>query len=135
MIATQRIEVADDLHLDVATAGPLDASPVLFVHGNGPNWQQFVPQFESFGDRYRLIAPSLRGDGRSQAPGAPTVEDFTIARLPPAEFGHPGGGTSSSRPPKPPDAARHDPTPPAPARRRRPCGRSFRPDPNRTEQP
>lgn len=81
MIATQRIEVADDLHLDVATAGPLDASPVLFVHGNGPNWQQFVPQFESFGDRYRLIAPSLRGHGRSQAPGAPTVEDFTIARL------------------------------------------------------
>lgn len=81
MITTHRIEVGGGLHLEVATAGPLDAPPVLFVHGNGPSWQQFVPQFESLGDRSRLIAPSLRGRGRSEAPGAPMVDDSTIARL------------------------------------------------------
>ncbi len=81
MNTTQRIAAADGLHLEVATAGPLDAPAVLFVHGNGPNCRQFAPQFERFGDRYRLIAPSLRGHGRSDLPATPSVADFTIARL------------------------------------------------------
>lgn len=81
MNTTQRIAVADGLHLEVATTGPLDAPALLFVHGNGPNCRQFAPQFESFGARYRLIAPSLRGHGGSDLPATPSVGDFTIARL------------------------------------------------------
>jgi 3-oxoadipate enol-lactonase len=76
-----QIRVSDDVELEVATAGPLDAPPVVFVHGNGPNCRQFAPQFATFSDRYRLIAPSLRGHGRSQVPAEPTVRDFTIGRL------------------------------------------------------
>ena len=81
MEPTQRIRVADDLRLEVASAGPRDAPPVVLVHGNGPNCRQFEPQFTTLADRYRLIAPSLRGHGRSDMPSEPTVEDFTVARL------------------------------------------------------
>jgi 3-oxoadipate enol-lactonase len=78
---TQRVRVADDVSLEVAGAGPRDAPPVVFLHGNGPSCRQFAPQFATLTDRYRLIAPSLRGHGRSDMPNAPTVEDFTVARL------------------------------------------------------
>jgi len=78
---TQRIRVADDLGLEVATAGRPGAPPVVLIHGNGPNCRQFAPQFATLADRYRLIAPSLRGHGRSDMPSEPTVEDFTMARL------------------------------------------------------
>jgi len=78
---TQRVRVADDISLEVADAGPRDAPPVVLIHGNGPNCRQFAPQFTTFADRYRLIAPSLRGHGRSDMPTTPTVEDFTVARL------------------------------------------------------
>ena len=78
---TQRIRVADDIGLEVATTGPRGAPPVVLVHGNGSNCRQFAPQFTTFADRYRLIAPSLRGHGHSDMPSAPTVEDFTVARL------------------------------------------------------
>lgn len=81
MSTRERIAVDGDLYLEVATAGPLDAPPVLFVHGNGPNCRQFAPQFSTLADRYRLIAPSLRGHGGSDRPETPTIEDFSIARL------------------------------------------------------
>ena len=81
MEVSHQIRVADDVSLEVASAGPLDAPTLVFLHGNGPNCRQFAPQFTSFGDRYRLIAPSLRGHGRSGLPDPPTVADFTIARL------------------------------------------------------
>lgn len=81
MTVTQRIRVDEDVCLEVASAGVSDAPPVLFVHGNGSNWRQFTPQLESFADRHRLIAPSLRGHGRSDLPAAPSIGDFTIARL------------------------------------------------------
>lgn len=81
MEVQHRVRVADDVSLEVATAGPPDAPPVVLVHGNGPNCRQFAPQFVSFADRYRLIAPSLRGHGRSEVPANATVRDFTIGRL------------------------------------------------------
>lgn len=81
MEVQHQVRVADDVSLEVATAGPPDAPPVMFVHGNGPNCRQFAPQFTSLADRYRLIAPSLRGHGRSEVPANATVHDFTIGRL------------------------------------------------------
>lgn len=81
MVVPHRIRVAEGVDLEVQCAGPLDAPPVVFVHGNGPNCRQFAPQFATLADRYRLIAPLLRGHGRSGLPATPTVEDFTLARL------------------------------------------------------
>ena len=81
MEPTQRIRVADGINLEVACAGPRGAPPVVLVHGNGPNCRQFAPQFTTLADRYRLIAPSLRGHGRSDMPNPATVEDFRVARL------------------------------------------------------
>jgi len=78
---TQRIRVTDEVSLEVASAGPADAPPVVFVHGNGSNCRQFAPQFAALADRYRLIAPSLRGHGWSDMPNAPSVDGFTVARL------------------------------------------------------
>jgi 3-oxoadipate enol-lactonase len=81
VVVTQRIQVADDVRLEVASAGPCDAPPVVFVHGNGSNWRQFMPQLETFAARHRPIAVSLRGHGRSEMPGTPAVDDFTVPRL------------------------------------------------------
>ncbi|TVR33069.1 MAG: alpha/beta fold hydrolase [Nitriliruptor sp.] len=78
---TQRIRVTSEVSLEVASAGPDHAPPVVFVHGNGSNCRQFAPQFATLAERYRLIAPSLRGHGRSDTPSAPTLEGFTVARL------------------------------------------------------
>lgn len=74
-------EVTADVTLEYATSGPQDAPPVLLLHGNGPNWRQFTPQLDSLADRWRVIAPSLRGHGRSTLPPEPTREDLTVERL------------------------------------------------------
>lgn len=44
--------------------------PVVFVHGFPFDSRMWRPQMEGLGDGYRLIAPDLRGFGRSPAPGA-----------------------------------------------------------------
>ncbi len=74
-------EVTADVTLEYATSGPRDAPTVLLLHGNGPNWRQFTPQLDSLADRWRVIAPSLRGHGRSTLPHEPTREDLTVERL------------------------------------------------------
>jgi pimeloyl-ACP methyl ester carboxylesterase len=55
-----------DVHLYEAGAGP----PVLLLHGwpqDASNWRYVI---ERLADRYRLIAPDLRGFGQSGAPGS-----------------------------------------------------------------
>jgi pimeloyl-ACP methyl ester carboxylesterase len=66
---TVTIQTADagplDVHLYEAGAGP----PVLLLHGwpqDAWSWNRVIPRLA---DRYRLIAPDLRGFGRSGAPG------------------------------------------------------------------
>ncbi|HEX2071351.1 MAG TPA: alpha/beta hydrolase [Thermoleophilaceae bacterium] len=54
-----------DVHLYEAGAGP----PVLLLHGwpqDAACWRYVIPRLA---DRHRLIAPDLRGFGRSDAPG------------------------------------------------------------------
>ncbi|TVR18707.1 MAG: alpha/beta hydrolase [Nitriliruptor sp.] len=74
-------DVAADVTLEYATSGPRDAPSVLLLHGNGPNWRQFTPQLDSLADRWWVIAPSLRGHGRSTLPPEPTHGDLTVERL------------------------------------------------------
>lgn len=41
--------------------------PLVWLHGWGVNGAFFQPQFDALGDRFRLIAPDLRGHGQSSA--------------------------------------------------------------------
>ncbi len=75
------LDVAKDVTLEYATSGPPDAPAVLLLHGNGPNWRQYEPQLDSLADRWRVIAPSLRGHGGSSLPPEPTRQDLTVKRL------------------------------------------------------
>jgi len=75
------VEVTPEVTLEYATSGRRDAPPVLLLHGNGPNWRQFTPQLDSLADRWWVIAPSLRGHGRSSLPPDPTSGDLTVERL------------------------------------------------------
>lgn len=49
------------IHLRDVGSGP----PVVFVPGLGSGHGMFEPQVQAFRDRYRLILPDLRGNGRS----------------------------------------------------------------------
>ena len=47
--------------------------PIVWLHGWGVSGSFFKLQFDALGDRFRLIAPDLRGHGQSSAFGATNV--------------------------------------------------------------
>jgi pimeloyl-ACP methyl ester carboxylesterase len=59
---------AGGLRTHVALAGPLDAPPVLLVHGWPQNWWTWRHVIPSLAAQFRVIAPDLRGHGWSEAP-------------------------------------------------------------------
>lgn len=63
------VQAGPPVNLSVIDTGPRDASPVLFfVQGAGGHALQWVNQLRHFSQRYRCIAPDLRGHGRSDQP-------------------------------------------------------------------
>lgn len=59
------------VRLAVRTAGPLDAPPIVLVHGWAQSSRVFTAQLGSpLAERFRLIAPDLRGHGESEVPAA-----------------------------------------------------------------
>jgi pimeloyl-ACP methyl ester carboxylesterase len=57
--------------LAVRTAGPLDAPPIVLVHGWAQSSRVFTAQLgSSLAERFRLIAVDLRGHGESEVPAA-----------------------------------------------------------------
>ncbi|MCJ8190948.1 alpha/beta fold hydrolase [Sphingomicrobium aestuariivivum] len=65
---TERIKLSTGISLNVATAGPGDARPVILLHGfpeSHRTWRGIVPLLE---DRFRLIMPDQRGFGGSDKP-------------------------------------------------------------------
>lgn len=65
----EEVEVAPGVGIsciDVVPERPLRT--MLLVHGFGGNARQWQHQIEAFSDRYRVIAPDLRGHGRSSRP-------------------------------------------------------------------
>lgn len=50
-----------------------DGSPVLLIHAFPFNSKMWQPQIEAFGNRYRFIAPDLKGFGGSDAPEDPSA--------------------------------------------------------------
>jgi pimeloyl-ACP methyl ester carboxylesterase len=59
---------AQGVRTHVALAGPDDGPPVLLVHGWPQNWWVWRNVIPSLADRFRVIAPDLRGHGWSDAP-------------------------------------------------------------------
>lgn len=68
MIEQHRVALSTGITMNVATAGPADAPPVILVHGfpeSHRTWRDLVPHLA--GD-LRLIMPDLRGFGASDKP-------------------------------------------------------------------
>lgn len=68
MTAFHRVALRTGIELNVATAGPDDAPPVILLHGfpeSHRTWRELVPRLEH---RFRLIMPDLRGFGASDKP-------------------------------------------------------------------
>jgi 3-oxoadipate enol-lactonase len=49
-----------------------EGTPVLLVHGFPLNLKMWQPQIDALGDRWRLIAPDLKGAGESEGPDDPS---------------------------------------------------------------
>ena len=68
MIRAGRVALSSGVTLNVATAGPADAPPVILLHGfpeSHRTWRKLAPLLA---DRFRLIMPDLRGFGESDRP-------------------------------------------------------------------
>jgi pimeloyl-ACP methyl ester carboxylesterase len=61
---------AGGLRTHVALAGPEDAPPIVLVHGWPQNWWAWRHVIPGLAQRFRLIAPDLRGHGWTEAPRA-----------------------------------------------------------------
>jgi len=61
---------AGGLRTHVALAGPEHAPPVLLVHGWPQNWWAWRHVIPRLAERFRVIAPDLRGHGWTDAPAA-----------------------------------------------------------------
>jgi pimeloyl-ACP methyl ester carboxylesterase len=80
-MAIQRVSVVStELSCDVRG----DGKPLVFVHGNAGTREIWRPQIKYFAQRFRVVAPDLRGHGDSDKPtGAYPISAFVgdLARL------------------------------------------------------
>ena len=64
-----------DIQLHYAEKG--SGEPLILLHGNGESGEYFARQTEYFSQRYRVIAPDTRGQGRSPRGSG----EFSISRF------------------------------------------------------
>ena len=79
MIEMRRLSLSTGITMNVALAGPVDAPPVILVHGfpeSHRTWRALVPLL---GNELRLITPDLRGFGASDKPQ--DVADYGTEKL------------------------------------------------------
>jgi pimeloyl-ACP methyl ester carboxylesterase len=60
---------AGGLRTHVAVAGPEDAPPIVLVHGWPQNWWVWREIIPALAERFRVVAPDLRGHGWTEARG------------------------------------------------------------------
>src|SRR5690349_5824758 len=58
------------LRMHLAEAGPTDAPAVLLLHGFPQHWWEWRAVIPPLAERYRVIAPDLRGAGWTDAPAS-----------------------------------------------------------------
>jgi pimeloyl-ACP methyl ester carboxylesterase len=80
-VAVHHVDVPTSrLRTHVLTAGPGDAPVLVLVHGNVSSGRFFAPAMAALAERYRCLAPDLRGFGLSGAAGVDArrgVRDFS----------------------------------------------------------
>lgn len=64
----KRVDLANGIHLNVVDEGPVDAPPLIFLHGFPESHRTWRHQIAHFKDRYRCIAPDQRGYRMSSKP-------------------------------------------------------------------
>jgi pimeloyl-ACP methyl ester carboxylesterase len=75
----QRIALSTGVTLNVATAGPKDGEPIIFLHGFPESHRTWRNQIEALSDRYYCIAPDQRGFANSDKPEG--VENYAPDRI------------------------------------------------------
>lgn len=79
MIENVRFDLPNGISLHCRVAGPLGAPVLLFLHGFPEAAFIWDALLEHFSDRYRCVAPNLRGYAPSSAP--PEAEHYRIQHL------------------------------------------------------
>lgn len=65
----EEVQVAEDVTLSLIEVSPeRPDNTLVFIHGFGGNARQWQYQIEAFAERNRVLAPDLRGHGRSDRP-------------------------------------------------------------------
>jgi pimeloyl-ACP methyl ester carboxylesterase len=64
----QRVALATGVTLNVASAGPADGEPILFLHGFPESHRTWRHQLDGLSDLYRVYAPDQRGFAASDKP-------------------------------------------------------------------
>jgi non-heme chloroperoxidase len=67
-VRMERVRLESGVELEVAFAGPVDGTPVLFLHGITDSWYSFSLVLDRLPPGLRAIAPSQRGHGDSDRP-------------------------------------------------------------------
>ncbi len=63
------VSISPRVRLSVVDAGPRDAEhTILFLHGFGGHALQWEKQLAAYAEKYRVVAPDLRGHGLSDHP-------------------------------------------------------------------
>lgn len=63
------VSISPRVRLSVIDAGPRDAEhTILFIHGFGGHALQWAKQLAAYAEKYRVVAPDLRGHGLSDHP-------------------------------------------------------------------
>jgi pimeloyl-ACP methyl ester carboxylesterase len=69
-----QVPVGGKHFLSVVEAG--QGPPVLLVHGGAGSWTNFTHQIKDLSQTHRVVAPNLRGHGKSPWPGPSDIDDF-----------------------------------------------------------
>ncbi|MGZ8333528.1 MAG: alpha/beta fold hydrolase, partial [Allosphingosinicella sp.] len=75
----QRIPLATGVTLNVASAGPEDGEPIIFLHGFPESHRTWRHQLEGLADLYQVHAPDQRGFAASDKPEG--VENYETDRI------------------------------------------------------
>jgi len=75
----QRVPLATGVTLNVASAGPEDGEPILFLHGFPESHRTWRHQMDGLSDLYRVYAPDQRGFAASDKPAG--VENYETDRI------------------------------------------------------
>ncbi|HEX8063214.1 MAG TPA: alpha/beta hydrolase, partial [Allosphingosinicella sp.] len=78
-ITCRQIPLATGVTLNVASAGPVDGEPIIFLHGFPESHRTWRHQLEGLSALYRVFAPDQRGFAASDKPAG--VENYETDRI------------------------------------------------------